>query len=149
MADTGLTTRLGLPLLAAGQAQKEVTHNEALALIDGAIAPLVEAVGINAAPVSPSDGGQWIVGSTPSGAWLGASGALATWTAGGWRFVQLPIGAVVTERTGMGRWRRLAEGWTAPAAVDAASGGMTVDSECRSQLSALIAALSAQGLLSV
>ncbi len=28
------TARLGLPLLATGQAQKETTHNEALALID-------------------------------------------------------------------------------------------------------------------
>ena len=29
-----VTSRLQLPLMAAGQAQKEVTHNEALLLID-------------------------------------------------------------------------------------------------------------------
>ncbi|MGL4312420.1 MAG: DUF2793 domain-containing protein, partial [Sphingomonas sp.] len=36
MAET--TSRLALPLLAAGQAQKEMFHNEALALIDLALA---------------------------------------------------------------------------------------------------------------
>lgn len=30
------TARLGLPLLAPGQAQKELFHNEALALVDAA-----------------------------------------------------------------------------------------------------------------
>lgn len=149
MADADLTVRLELPLLVAGQAQKEVTHNEALILVDAACAPLVESVGTNAPPLSPADGGQWIIGQAPTGAWLGAAGALATWTPAGWRFVQLPLGAVVTVRTGMIRWRRLPDGWSAPASVSGASGGATIDAECRTQLSALIAALAAQGLLAV
>lgn len=147
MADAGLTVRLELPMLMAGQAQKEVTHNEALMLVDAALAPLVESVGSNAPPPSPTEGRQWIVGGAPTGAWLGAAGALATWTGAGWRFVQLPLGAVVTVREGLIRWRRLAEGWVAPSSVSGASGGATIDSECRAQLSALIDALSAQGLL--
>ena len=50
MDDTDLTVRLELPLLVAGQAQKEVTHNEALILVDAAFAPLVDSVGTNAPP---------------------------------------------------------------------------------------------------
>ncbi|MFX4817188.1 DUF2793 domain-containing protein, partial [Acinetobacter baumannii] len=60
MAET--TSRLALPLLAAGQAQKEMFHNEALALIDLALAAAVESVGLNTPPATPEDGQCWIVG---------------------------------------------------------------------------------------
>ena len=142
-----MTPRLCMPLLAAGQAQKEVTHNEALALIDMAVAPLVEEVGLNAPPTVPLAGQQWIVGAAPEGAWIGQAAALAGWTAAGWRFVQLPPGASVTESAGLKRWRRGSSGWLAPAAVESASGGATIDGECRAQLAAVINALAAQGLL--
>ena len=39
------TPRWALPLLAAGQAEKELTHNEALLLLDMAVQPSVVAVG--------------------------------------------------------------------------------------------------------
>ncbi len=149
MPEGSTTPRLALPLLAAGQAQKEVTHNEALALVDLAVAPLVEAVGLDSAPPSPSVGQQWIVGSGPSGAWLGQAGSVAGWTAAGWRFVQLPVGAIVTVRADLQRWRRAASGWTAPPTIAGASGGTVIDVECRTQLAGLIAALTAQGQLAV
>jgi hypothetical protein len=79
------SARLGLPFLAVGQAQKELTHNEALALIDLALHAGVEAVGTNVPPAAPVEGQAWIVGSAPSGAWTGRSQALAGWTPGGWR----------------------------------------------------------------
>lgn len=81
------SARLGLPLLAAGQAQKEVWHNEALALLDIAVQATVEEIGRNAPPAAPQPGQCWIVGATPTGAWSGQAGAIAGWTAGGWRFV--------------------------------------------------------------
>ncbi len=149
MADDLTTARLTMPLLAAGQAQKEVTHNEALTIIDMVVAPLVEAIGGNVPPSSPVPGQQWIIGSAPSGAWTGQTGALAGWTAAGWRFVQLPAGASVTERATMLQWRRNSTTWTAPATIAAATGGSTIDSECRTQLAALIAALAARGILAV
>jgi len=39
MTDLPSTPRLALPLLAVAQAQKEVTHNEALALLDLLVQP--------------------------------------------------------------------------------------------------------------
>lgn len=147
MSGPTTSARLGLPLLAAGQAQKEVTHNEALTLIDAAIAPVVEAVGTSAAPVSAAAGQSWIVGAGASGAWTGQTGALAMQTAGGWRFVDLPQGATVTEQASGARWLRTASGWQAPVAIAAPGGGTTVDPECRAAVTALLNALIARGLV--
>lgn len=141
------TTRLGLPLLAAGQAQKEIWHNEALALIDLAVQAEVMAVGLDAPPAAPEAGACWIVGANPTGAWQGQAQALAGWTEGGWRFV-LP-------REGMAAWHRgtqalvrYAEGqWRAAAVVTPATGGATVDAEARATLAGLIVALRGLGVI--
>lgn len=139
--------RLSLPLLSAGQAQKETTHNEALTLIDAATAPLVEDIGTNAPPVSPVIGQCWIVGTAPTGAWTGQGDALAQWTEGGWRFVDLPQGATVVRRTDDGRWHRFSDGWHAPQSIAAPTGGATVDAECRASLAALLNALMVIGFI--
>jgi hypothetical protein len=141
------TTRLGLPLLEAGQAQKEIWHNEALALIDLAVQATVTAVGLDEPPAVPVPGACWIVGSNPTGAWRGQALALAGWTEGGWRFV--------TPREGMAAWHqgtrsivRYAEGqWRAAAVVAPAAGGATVDAEARATLAGLIAGLRGLGLI--
>lgn len=147
MPDATMTPRLALPLLAAGQAQKEITHNEALALIDALLCPLAEAAGLNTAPAAPVEGQAWIVGAAPDGAWTGKAHQLAIATVGGWRFADLPEGATVLVRPAGVSWRRVASGWQAPAAISPASGGTTIDGECRAAVSALISALAAQGLV--
>ena len=81
------SARLGLPLLSAGQAQKEITHNEALALLDAAVGAVAESVGDNVPPSAPEPGQCWLVGDAPTGEWAGQTGALACWTGSGWRFV--------------------------------------------------------------
>ena len=143
----GMTTRLGLPLLEAGQAQKEIWHNEALALIDLAVQAEVMGIGLDAPPAAPVAGACWIVGSNPTGAWQRQAGALAGWTEGGWRFVP--------PREGMAAWHRgtrsmvrYAEGqWHAAAVVAPATGGATVDAEARAVLAAVIAGLRRLGLV--
>lgn len=147
MPDAMLTPRLSLPLLATGQAQKEITHNEALALIDALLCPVVEAAGLNAPVASPQAGLAWIVGPQPVGEWTGHAQQLAVATAGGWRFADMPEGATLFVRAGEGVWRRVASGWQAPQSVQPAAGGATIDSECRAALSELISALAARGLI--
>lgn len=164
MAET--TARLGLPLLQAGQAQKELYHNEALALLDIVAGAGVESIGLATPPVSPVEGQCWIVGSGAVGDWSGATNAIAGWTAGGWRFV--------TPRAGMTaysvadqlfalfdgtRWvlgdvlaSRIVIGGHAVvgprrAAIDSPSGGTTVDAEVRLAVNAVLAALRAHGLI--
>lgn len=160
------TARLMLPLLAAGQAQKEMTVNEALARLDLATQAAVVSVGANTPPGTPAEGDAWVTGAAPTDAWAGQAGVIAGWTAGGWRFVAPREGMTVWSiadgctaiRTG-GMWRvgRIAGaaltiggvqvvGARRPA-IAAPSGGATVDAEARVALAAMLAALAAHGLI--
>ncbi len=80
------TDRIGLPLLAAGQAQKELAHNEALLLLDLVSQPVAQSADLTAPPGAPAAGQCWIVAPSASGDWAGRDGALAGWTDNGWRF---------------------------------------------------------------
>ncbi|HEX8485389.1 DUF2793 domain-containing protein [Sphingomonas sp.] len=143
------SARLALPYLDAGQAQKEWTHNEALALIDIAVQASVEAVGVDAPPASPAAGACWIVGAAPSGAWNGHAGAIAGWTDGGWRFLAPRPGMAAWSRADATAVRYGAQGWRLDRVAPIASptGGATVDAECRSAVVAILGALRAQGWL--
>lgn len=76
--------KLLLPYLAASQAQKHVTHNEALRLLDGLVQLAVEDRDITAPPGSPGDGDCWIVASGATGAWAGWDDDIAMWSDGSW-----------------------------------------------------------------
>ncbi|MFC3119936.1 DUF2793 domain-containing protein [Jhaorihella thermophila] len=53
---TDLSPRLGLPYLLPSQAQKHVTHNEALRLLDALVQLTVESFEALTPPASPADG---------------------------------------------------------------------------------------------
>lgn len=80
------SNNLGLPFLEAGQAQKHVTLNEALRILDAAIHLSVAAVSA-AAPGSPEAGERHIVAAGASGAFAGNVNAVATYEDGAWRFL--------------------------------------------------------------
>jgi hypothetical protein len=69
MPDT--STHLLLPYLLAAQAQKHVTVNEALRLLDGLVQLAVLDRHLTAPPASPADGDRYIVASGATGAWAG------------------------------------------------------------------------------
>ena len=93
------TSRLALPFIEPGQAQKEVFHNEALRRIDIALSAAVETVGANAPPGSPADGQCFVVGTAPTGAWAGQAKAIAGFAPGGWRFVAAVAGMRALDKT--------------------------------------------------
>ncbi|OYY70026.1 DUF2793 domain-containing protein [Sphingomonas sp. 28-63-12] len=161
-----LTPRLALPLLQPGQAQKELYHNEALVLIDLAIQASVNRVGENTPPEAPTAGASWIVGSAPTGAWVGAASHLASWTAGGWRFVAPFDGMTAWSLEHTAQARFAAGIWTigearcASVMIDGVqvvgprrpaiappAGGAVIDSEARLSIEAMLAALIAHGLI--
>lgn len=147
MTDMPMTARYALPLLATAQAQKEMTHNEALALIDALLHAAVEAGPVDDPPAVPGPGQCWLVGSAPTGAWAGRANALAVHTDGGWRFTAPSAGMRVLRIGDGARLRFDGATWHGPATIAAPSGGAVVDAEARAGLAALILLLEEHGLL--
>ena len=81
------TTNLGLPQLAADQAQKHVTINEGLALLDALVMPAVKTRSLSAPPASPAEGERWIIGPSPTGLWASKAGQISIWLSGAWTFL--------------------------------------------------------------
>ena len=90
------TTHLLLPYILAAQAQKHVTHNEALRILDGLVQLSVLDRDLAAPPASPADGDRYIVASGATGDWAGWDLNVALWTDGAW--LRLP------PRTGWRAW---------------------------------------------
>jgi len=138
--------RFALPMLFAGQSQKELTLNEALLCADILLHPAIEAVAATP-PVTPVPGQCWLVGSGATGAFAGQTDRIAAWSEGGWRFV--------TPREGMRAYdlaagaHRLYVGgtWVLIAAPVSPAGGTVVDSEARTAITAIISALRGSGVL--
>ncbi|MBI2720353.1 MAG: DUF2793 domain-containing protein [Rhizobiales bacterium] len=80
------TPLLGLPLIEAAQAQKHVTHNEALLQLDAAVHLSVVNRTSVAPPASPAEGDRYLVAASATGAWAGNSGKIAAWQAGAWHY---------------------------------------------------------------
>jgi len=82
------TARLDLPLIASEQAQKHVTHNEALLLLDALVQIRLEGLAVIDPPTEPETGASYGIGEAATGAWEGHDGEVAAWSEGGWRFAQ-------------------------------------------------------------
>ena len=86
-----ITTHLLLPYILASQAQKHVTHNEALRLLDAMVQLSVLDRTRTAPPASPADGDRHIVASGATGLWAGWDLNVAFWVDGVWmRLVPRP-----------------------------------------------------------
>jgi len=110
MTDT--TSNLGLPFLMAAQAQKHITHNEALELLDAIVQLTVEGFDATTPPATPAEGQVWAVGSAPTGDWATAAGQLAIWANGGWLFVTPKAGWRAASGLGVRIWSGVA--WVDP-----------------------------------
>lgn len=162
------TPRLGLPLLQAGQAQKEITHNEAISLVDHLLCPSTDEGPRNDPPMTPEPGASWIVGPSPTGAWAGHAGAVVCATEGGWRFIAARDGMVVWRIDSSVFLMHRAGVWTDAAwpvaavavggdivlsgrkpAVASPTGGTTVDIEARTAIASILDRMRAHGLIEI
>lgn len=89
------TPNLKLPLILPSQAQKHVTHNEALQLLDTVVHLSVIDRDLVTPPVNPAEGGRYIVAPGASGAWAGQVGKIASFVDGGWSFATPQEGWIV------------------------------------------------------
>lgn len=80
------TANLGLPFIEPNQAQKHVTHNEALRILDALVQIGVAGRGAGSPPASPIAGERHIVAAAASGLWAGHPQELAVFVEGVWIF---------------------------------------------------------------
>ena len=159
------TARLKLPLLAAGQAQKEVTHNEALLLLDLLVATVGNAPS-NDPPNGPTEGAVLICGKAPQGEWIGQANSLAVYTAGGWRFAPPVEGQKIIDEASGQEWQFRGGDWVCGAvlaskivingrkvvgpqgaAISGPTSGSVIDQEARSAIAAILGTLRTHGLI--
>lgn len=160
------TPRLHLPFLVPGQAQKEVTINEALQRLDILIQAGVEEGPRNSPPTLPQSGSCYLVGSSPAGEWSEVPGAIANWSEGGWRFI-VPFDGLKVAIRGSGESACYRAGeWhigvvhaseikvagervvsTQKAGIADPQGGSVVDGESRAAIGAILTALRHHGLI--
>ncbi|GAB4154090.1 MAG: hypothetical protein Tsb0016_26450 [Sphingomonadales bacterium] len=141
--------KLQLPFLIAAQAQKEITHNEALIALDALVQLTIEDRDLTAPPASPLAGQMWLVASPGSGDWSGQEGMLAQFIDGGWRFYApfAGLGAWLRDERALLRhdglhWLTGIAAITPPTAdVPDPNGGATVDQEARGALAAVLQVL--------
>lgn len=135
---------LNLPLLFAGQAQKEFFVNQSLAMIDALIPRTV--IGTAAIPpIDVADGQSYIVEDQGTSDWAGHDHSLALRIAGAWQFIKPVEGMCVFSRQD-GQILLYRTSWVAVSEPENPSGGSVVDTEARAALTALIESLKAIGI---
>lgn len=80
------TIHLALPYIAASQAQKHVTHNEALRMLDALVMLSVKDRDLSSPPGSPAEGDRYLVSSSGSGGFSGKDDQIAHYRDGTWVF---------------------------------------------------------------
>ncbi|MGE0627444.1 MAG: DUF2793 domain-containing protein [Hyphomicrobiaceae bacterium] len=80
------TPNLGLPYLIAAQAQKHVTHNEAIRMLDALVQLAVLDRTQTSSPGAPTDGDRHIIGAGATDDWAGHDLEVAAWQDGAWAF---------------------------------------------------------------
>ena len=112
------TPKLQLPELSVSQASKEITHNQALSILDQT-AQLTVVSRTNTPPGSPANGAAYIVTATATGAWAGKETQIAYWlsSVAAWQFIVPANGWLAwsnadskTYRLESGAWVELATG---------------------------------------
>lgn len=81
------SNNLSLPYIAPSQAQKHVTHNEAIRQLDTIVMLSIKSKTNSIAPNEPDEGDRYIISDTPQGEWIDKLDNIATWVDGAWTFI--------------------------------------------------------------
>lgn len=159
------TPRLGFPLIASGQTQKDVTHNEAILALDRLVALGVVSRTVSSPPGSAQIGSIYIVPVSGEASWGQPPGTMMQWQGSGWHGVAARAGqlALLVDEGIMLVFR---EGWQSlwpvkglevagravlgaqPTAITLPSGGNTTDTQARAAIAAIVSLLIQQGIAS-
>ena len=81
------SSRLSLPYIQPSQAQKHVTHNQALRQLDILVQMTAISDNQNSAPLSAAEGDCFLIPQGASGAWAGHNDNIALWQDGNWTYL--------------------------------------------------------------
>jgi len=87
-----ISTNLTLPFIQPSQAQKHITHNEAIEILDVIVQLCVQGFDVHTPPAAPAEGQSWQIGTAPTGDWAAQAGMIANWAGGGWIYLAPQIG---------------------------------------------------------
>ena len=130
----------------SGQAQKEVTINEAFGLADMLLHAAIDGER-SAPPTTPTAGAIWLIGPAAQGEWAGRTGQIAGWSEGGWRFIPPRTGMRLYDRQSGAMWF-FGTQWQTVQRPLAPQDGSVVDAEARRTLAAILEALGKLGFFS-
>lgn len=142
-----VTQRFGLPLLFAGQSQKEFFVNQSLVLIDALLQPSV-VESLDAPPAEVIEGAVYRVIGPATGLWSGREKQLAFRVAGQWQFIHPSTGMRIYDQA-EDQWLlyRSDDEWFSAELPGEVQGGSVIDSEARELIAEMIEALHALGLI--
>lgn len=118
------TPLLSLPLILPSQAQKHVTHNEALRLLDVLVQLAVLDRTRTTPPAAPVEGDRHLIAANAVGEWAGRTGQIAAFWGGAWLYLEPRDGWMV---------RVIGEGVT----LARANGAWTAETPFPSQVASL------------
>ena len=78
---------LGIPYISSQQSQPDVTHNQAVSLLQIMLAGGAITIGDNTPPGSPEEGDVYVVGESPTGLWAGRANTIAGFFLNQWLFI--------------------------------------------------------------
>lgn len=139
------TPALGLPLLIAGQAQKEFYVNQALEVLD-ALYPHAVTASQSTPPATAPDGACYRVTSPASGEWSGRQDHIAVRIGGAWHFVAPLAGMLLFDRA-VGLMLVFRSQWQVSSSPAVPTGGAVIDVQARTAIGAVIDALRTLGIL--
>lgn len=84
---TTQTPNLDLPYIMPAQAQKHVTHNEAIRQLDAVVHLSVAAMNVISPPIDSIEGARYGVSNMPGGAWTDYADHIAVWQDGTWAYL--------------------------------------------------------------
>lgn len=107
------TANLKLPYLEPAQAQKHVTVNEALTVLDALVQLSVTSAALATPPAEPEEGARYIVAASATDDWAGHEGDVAAYQDGSWHFHAPRAGWRAWDEAAGHDWRHDGTDWQA------------------------------------
>lgn len=139
------TSRLNLPLLFAGQSQRETFVNETFIRLDALVHCAIESQA-DTPPAAPQEGQCWLVAPSASGAWAGQGSNIASYQQGQWLF-QPPRDGLHLLNKSTGQRLHYHGSWQAAVKPALPTGGTVVDTQARAAIDAIVNVLIVSGVL--